>query len=404
VVVLLGSNVTEVTDFLAPYEIFSVSQVFNVYAAAPQDRLTTLTGGLDIVPHLSLSEFDEWVGKSPDVIVIPYIPNIQSSENKLILDWIKRHATQQTLLLSICTGAEDLAATGLLDGRTATTHWGAIGRLEEKYPKVHWVRGVRYVDEDNIVTSAGITSGIDATLHVLARLKGTEVARNVASNLHYPNYHFVEAPEIQQNTIQLKDAIYLLNTGYRWSRKNAGVLLYDQVDEIDLASIFDTYAASSTTNTLTVTPLGQAITSKHGLYLVPRWNFKDAPAFDRLLLPGKEAIQRAKRSAEDWREKRQNGEAVYIHAGSTRFAFDAPLEDLARQENVPTAAFVAKNLEYRASSVRLEGRGWPLWLVLRPLLIGLLGLGFAFWIDRLIAHQKLTRKRISRLAGKFITM
>jgi AraC family transcriptional regulator, transcriptional activator FtrA len=397
VAVLLGSDITQITDFLVPYNIFSVSQAFNVYAVAPQRRLTTLTGGLDVLPHLSLSGFDKWVGKNPDVIIVPYIPNVQSAENKLILDWIKRHATQQTLLLSICTGAENLAATGLLDGRTATTHWGAIGRLEVKYPKVNWVRGVRYVDEGNIVTSAGITSGIDATLHVLARLKGTAVTRNIASNLHYSDYHFVEAPEIQQYNFQLKDAIYLLNTGYRWSRRNSGVLLYDQVDEIDLASIFDVYAASSTTNTHTVTTLGQAITSKNGLYLVPRWDFQDASALDRLLIPGEEAIQRAKRSVEDWREKKQKGEIVYIHSGSARFAFDAPLEDLARQENVPTAEFAAKNLDYRASSVHLEGRGWPLLLILQPLFIGLLGLGLAFWLDKLLAHQKKRQHRSKRI-------
>jgi transcriptional regulator GlxA family with amidase domain len=395
VAVLLGNELTEVTDFLAPYEVFSASQAYNVYAVAPNRRLTTLTGGLDVLPHLSLAELDRLTGKSPDVIVIPHMTNIQSSENKLILEWIRHHAKERTLLFSICTGAGELAATELLNGRTATTHWGDIDRLERKYPKVHWIRGIRYVDQGNIVTSAGVTSGIDAALHILAKFKGSEVARNIARRMHYPSYYLVQAPEIQQNTIQPEDAIYLLNAGYRWNLDNVGVLLYDKVGEIDLASVFDTYAASSTTNTRTVAPMRQVITSKHGLHLVPRTNFKDASALDRLLVPGIEARKLGEHSARIWAESNQGREVVYLHAdATTRFAFNPTLEDLARRQDIPTAIFAAKRLEYRASSLHFEGRGWPMLLVLRPFFIGLLSLSVVVAIDRLlIARHNLSPRQ-----------
>jgi hypothetical protein len=98
VTILLGDKLTQVTDFLAPYELFATSGAFNVYAVAPQRKRTTLvSGGLELVPHFSLTDFDGRVPKGPDVIVIPHIPNIHSAENRRILHWIKRHATKQTM-------------------------------------------------------------------------------------------------------------------------------------------------------------------------------------------------------------------------------------------------------------------------------------------------------------------
>jgi putative intracellular protease/amidase len=152
-VILLGDDVTEATDFLGPYELFAASKAYNVYVLAPQQRLTTLTGGLEVLPDMSLAEFDQRFGRNPDVIVTPNIPLIKNANNQPLVSWVKSHAGPNTVLFSWCVGAAVLAETGLLDGKTATTHWGDIGRLEETYPDVKWARGLRYVDEgNNIIT------------------------------------------------------------------------------------------------------------------------------------------------------------------------------------------------------------------------------------------------------------
>jgi putative intracellular protease/amidase len=307
-----------------PYEVFATSDAFNVYAVAPERELTTLTGGLDVLPQLSLAEFDAEVG-NPDVIVVPHIPNIEYPENQRLLGWLKRHADGRTVLLSICTGAGELAAAGLLDGREATTHWGDIDRLEKTYPEVRWVRGVRYVDDGDIVSSAGLTSGIDASLHVLARFEGLEAARRVARELNYPNFRFVTSPAVEQYTVRAADAIYLLNAAYRWNRAEAGVLLRDGVGELELASIFDSYGASATTKLVTATLDGRAVRSEHGLQLIPRSATENLKT-DRLLVPGREDANVSGRTPATW----IGGEGVtYLHVDATRFAFDAPLEDLA---------------------------------------------------------------------------
>src|SRR5262245_33965332 len=87
VAILLGGQLTEVTDFLIPYEIFSAAGAFNVYSVAPERRLTTLTGGLDVLPDYTLAELETLLGRAPDIVVVPAILDEQ---RRPILDWLQR--------------------------------------------------------------------------------------------------------------------------------------------------------------------------------------------------------------------------------------------------------------------------------------------------------------------------
>jgi transcriptional regulator GlxA family with amidase domain len=102
-----------------------------------------------------------------------------------LLDWIAAQDRTTQLTTSVCTGAFLLAARGLLDGLPATTHWGSIERLRNTHPRVDVRDDVRYVDNGHIVTSAGVSAGIDMSLHIVGRLLGDEVARETARNMEY---------------------------------------------------------------------------------------------------------------------------------------------------------------------------------------------------------------------------
>jgi transcriptional regulator GlxA family with amidase domain len=84
-----------------------------------------------------------------------------------------------------------LAESGAIDGKSATAHWGDIDRLERVYPRVNWQRGVRYVEGGNLLSTAGLTAGVDATLHLLARRNGVERAAKVAQTLRIPHLHLL---------------------------------------------------------------------------------------------------------------------------------------------------------------------------------------------------------------------
>jgi transcriptional regulator GlxA family with amidase domain len=109
----------------------------------------------------------------------------EQQENPVALDWIRRQRQGNALTTSVCTGAFLLGAAGLLDGKRATTHWATIDGLRHAYPGIEVLDDVRIVDEGEIVTSAGISAGIDMALHVVRRLHGDEVARLTARDMEY---------------------------------------------------------------------------------------------------------------------------------------------------------------------------------------------------------------------------
>jgi transcriptional regulator GlxA family with amidase domain len=101
------------------------------------------------------------------------------------LDWVRVQAATVPLMASVCTGALVYAAAGLLAGRPATTHWESLDLLHELDPSIDVDRDARYVDDGDVITSAGVSAGIDMALHLVARLAGVERAREVRRAIQY---------------------------------------------------------------------------------------------------------------------------------------------------------------------------------------------------------------------------
>jgi putative intracellular protease/amidase len=268
-----------------------------------------------------------------------------------VTEWLRAQADRGAQLLSICSGAGVLASAGLLDGRPATSHWMRLGGLESRYPDVEWVRGQRFVDDGDVVTTAGVLSGVDGTLHVVERLMGPAVARDAAAAIGWR--HYGAAPPVTTE-IPVPDAATILNAGYRFDPPTIGVELTDGVGEIELASVFDPHAMSLAARTLAVTADGGPVRSRHGLTFLPRADLASAaPQLDRLLVPGVAA-------AAGRNEAPAVGGLVaeYVH-DRPGFAFDATVADLARGTDVATARWAAKVLELPTDGLPLEGPAWP---------------------------------------------
>jgi putative intracellular protease/amidase len=397
-VVLLSNEGSEVTDVLAPYEVLSESGAFNVYAAAPEREAATLSGGLDVLPQLSLAELDRRLGGGdPDVIVVPAMWEVGSPEHRPVAEWLREHAEGTGTVMSVCDGAEVLADAGLLDGRRATTNWANISRWEGRYPDAEWVRGLRYVEDGNVMTAAGVTSGVSATLRVVRGYVGEEAAADLAREVGYPDQRIGDEPRIEADRLTASDrALYVLWGAYGWGKPAIGVVLTEGTSEIELASAFDVYPGPVfTSNTTTLTPEGprSSVRSKHGLYFVPRSDLPGASGLDRVLVPGSTAPSLTDPEVRSWAQ--ENGlEPEYVHADvPAGFPFDATLSDLAEHENAPMARFLARLLEYPISHLSLAGGGWPFAHLLRPLAVGFLGLALAVLVDRLLgpATKRLRR-------------
>lgn len=349
--IVIGNKGTEITDFLVPYQIISNADHFNVFAVAPSRRSSPLNGGLDIIPHFSLQEVDGLLESAPELIVIPNIPNVKSPEDKPIIDWLRHKDNGKTIFLSVCEGARTLAATGLLNQRRATTHWSAIGQLKSNYPQTQWVSDLKYVEDGNFITTPGVVTGsIEGSLRVVEKLVSTDKATEIAEKL---GYYYTKSLNLPHTSIELSDSVWLFTALYPWTKKNIGVLIDDGVDEIELASILDTYPRSFTAVTYIYSQDNKVVRSKNNLFLVPRFNSKYVPEVDRII---------------DMTEPNKK-----------MFPFDRAISDLSESENTAIARTVAKTLEYPIDHLTLIGKGWPFKLVLGPLILGFLGLYAANW-------------------------
>ena len=225
------------------------------------------------MPHYSFAEYDAAIGHNPDLIVIPFMPYKQAPEYQTIMQWIRAHAGPRTILLSICAGAENLADTGLLDGHSATTHHNSFAVIAQLHPDAKLVRGVRYVEDGNIISSAGITAGVDATLLALQRMLGRDAALDVARHIDYPYTRFLSDPTYTPPANGLTTGPSLATTflsGYRLGTSHLGVALYAGMSELALASVVDTYPHQGTLTVDTVAPERTVVLSQHGLAFIPR--------------------------------------------------------------------------------------------------------------------------------------
>jgi putative intracellular protease/amidase/YHS domain-containing protein len=168
----------ELLDFTGPAEVF-LSAGFDVNTVAATRDTITCAGLVKLTPTYTIADCPR-----TDIIVVPG-GSRAVSKDKRVTDWVARAAQEAEATLSVCTGAFVLAQAGLLDGKEATTHHGAIEAMRKEFPKITVRADRRVVDNGKIVTSAGVSSGIDGALHLVERLLGRINAQQTARYMEY---------------------------------------------------------------------------------------------------------------------------------------------------------------------------------------------------------------------------
>jgi len=188
VAILLFDDV-EVLDFAGPFEVFSVTdeladyQLFRVQTVALNPETVRARNGLRVVPDHTLD-----TAPAPDILIVPGGSGSRALlERPALLDWIRHQAQRAEVVASVCTGALLLARAGLLDGLGVTTHYENLAELAALAPAVTVIADRRFIDHGRIATSAGISAGIDLSLHLVARLHGRSTAEKTA---RYMQYHW----------------------------------------------------------------------------------------------------------------------------------------------------------------------------------------------------------------------
>jgi transcriptional regulator GlxA family with amidase domain len=175
----------EILDFGGPAEVFASAytdsgHAFNVYTVAASSEPVRSQNFLTIVPEYSIHHCP-----APDIMVLPGGSAEQSAQNEDVLAWVKGCLPNAKVVMSVCTGAIILAKAGLLDGKVATTWHGKIDYLRKISPHTTVLEKTRFVDNGRIITTAGVSAGIDGALHVVARMLGENEAARIARYMEY---------------------------------------------------------------------------------------------------------------------------------------------------------------------------------------------------------------------------
>lgn len=176
-------------DFAGPWEVFQDVMIpsrgermedqhpFELYTVSDSKAPVEVSDGMKIVPQYS---FDD--APAPQVVVIP----AQGGRSPKMLAWVRKMREQSNVVMSVCTGAFVLAEAGLLNGKKATTHHDAYDMLHKRFPQITVERGMRYVQSDPVIfTAGGLSSGIDLALHVVELYYGREAAQTTADMMEY---------------------------------------------------------------------------------------------------------------------------------------------------------------------------------------------------------------------------
>jgi transcriptional regulator GlxA family with amidase domain len=153
---------------------------FEVFTIADTIRNVRARGGLMVQPNFDITKHP-----AIDVLVVPGGVVEDELKRDSIIEWLARTAAKTELTASVCTGASLLAKAGLLRGKSATTHWADIDDFRAMFPEVSVQSKTRWVDAGTVVTSAGISAGLDMSLHLVERLEGEELAVRTARQMDY---------------------------------------------------------------------------------------------------------------------------------------------------------------------------------------------------------------------------
>src|SRR5579859_7590923 len=176
----------EVLDFCGPFEVFGAAgtesgeSAFHVFTVAKTAAPITTNNGMKIIPNCDFNNCP-----TLDILLIPGGRTSVILNDLEALEWIREQANRTEYALSVCTGALVYAKLGLLDGLSATTHYRSYDRLQEMAPKTTVRRGARYVDNGRMITSAGVSAGLDMALYVVSKVVSEESARATAEYMEY---------------------------------------------------------------------------------------------------------------------------------------------------------------------------------------------------------------------------
>jgi putative intracellular protease/amidase len=284
-VAIVGNNSgTELVDFVIPYGVLMTADVADVVTVAAHPGPLTMRPALQLRPQLDAHAFNARFPDGADYVIVPAVVD---RTDPVLLGWIAAQYRRGATLVSICDGALVVAEAGLSNGHVATAHWATQSLRAQQYPGTHWVKDVRYVADDRIVSSAGISAAMPTTLALVEAIAGRDHAEATARALGVPDWSTRHDSDAFQPQFGVNLAAFAAtNYTNHWfhATQRVGVPVAAGIDEIALAITADAYSRTGRSRAYAVATTRGPLATRHGLVLLPDRVAGDASALD-LVLP-----------------------------------------------------------------------------------------------------------------------
>ncbi len=259
------NQATEVTDFLVAYGVLRRADVADITVVAERAEPVQLYPSLSIEPGSTMHAFDQRYPDGADYVVVPAM---DPGTDPFVAGWIAAQYRKGAKIVSVCNGSRMAATAGLLDGRRATGHWSAIPELIKKHPSMQWAQDRRYVVDNGVATSTGITASIPAMLALVEAIAGRDVAAKVAGDVGVETWDAKHRSAAFELTLEHKKT-FIRNWLTVWRHETVGVPIAENVDEIALGLTVDAYSRTELATVITLGRNGEAVRSRNGLMIRP---------------------------------------------------------------------------------------------------------------------------------------
>ena len=313
IAVLADNQGSETTDFIIPWSVLKRSKVADVFSVALTSDPIRLMPALRVMPDLTIAQFGSKFPDGADYVIVPALHDVESPA---AIKWINEQSLGGATNVGICAGALTLAHAGVLDNKLATTHWFNIDDLEKISPSIKTQRNRRFVADQGVVTTTGVSASLPLSLKLVEAIAGKSVADKLATELGVSEYNQVHASSDYRATSNHVFR-FLVNAASIFGHEELGLLIEDGMDELGIAFVADAWSRTYKSQCLTVANADMIVTA-NGMIMIPDQGYDATSEFE--MLPAPTSIP---------------GESL-----------DGALNEIAARYGRATASLVALQLEY----------------------------------------------------------
>jgi ketosteroid isomerase-like protein/putative intracellular protease/amidase len=316
VIAIVGINdATEVTDYLMPFGVLRRADVADVTLLATGPGPVKLFPVLTVEPLATVAAFD---AQRPDGADYVIVPAMSRDNDPTVLAWLKSQAAKGATIVGVCAGAKIVAEAGLLDGKSATTHWYYLNELRKRHPAVRYVANRRLVVDKGVATTTGISASLPMALTLIEAIAGHEKAQAVGHSIGVTQWDARHDSGAFRFTRPFAMTA-IGNMAAFWSREQFGIELRPGIDEVSLALAADAWTRTYRSRAITFSATDGAQRTRNGVGILPDKIMANWPA--RTLLPA-------------------------IGERQPALVLDDTLQAIGARYGARTADFVAMQLEY----------------------------------------------------------